>query len=56
MSKKVSGKAFDAKIFKRLISFASNYRGEFFVGTMAAILLSVVSIAKPILLQEIVKG
>ena len=54
MSKKVSGKAFDAKIFKRLISFASNYRGEFFVGTIAAILLSVVSIAKPILLQEIV--
>ena len=54
MSKKVTGKAFDAKIFKRLISFASKYKGHFFIGTMSAILLSLVSIAKPILLQEIV--
>ena len=54
MSKKVSGKAFDAKIFKRLMSFASKYRGQFFVGTMSAILLSVVAIARPVLLQEIV--
>jgi len=54
MSKKVSGKAFDAKIFKRLMSFASKYRGQFFVGTMSAILLSVVAIARPVLLEEIV--
>ncbi len=54
MSKKVTGEAFDAKIFKRLMNFASNYRGQFFVGTTTAILLSVVSIAKPVLLQEIV--
>ncbi|WP_372792515.1 ABC transporter ATP-binding protein [Lutibacter sp.] len=54
MSKKDSGKAFDAKIFKRLMSFASKYKVQFFVGTMSAILLSLVSVAKPILLQEIV--
>ena len=56
MSKKVTGKAFDAKIFKRLMGFAKNYRWQFFVGTLSAILLSLVSVAKPILLQEIVNN
>ncbi|NOR27012.1 MAG: ATP-binding cassette domain-containing protein [Lutibacter sp.] len=55
MSKKVTGKAFDAKIFKRLMSFASIYKMQFFIGTMSAILLSLVSVAKPILLERIVK-
>lgn len=54
MSKKVTGKAFDAKIFRRLISFASKYRIQFLVGTLSAILLSLLAIARPILLQEIV--
>lgn len=54
MSKKVTGKAFDAKIFRRLMGFAKNYRGQFFIGTMSAILLALVSVAKPILLDEIV--
>lgn len=56
MSKKVTGKAFDAKIFKRLMSFASDYRSEFLIGTISAILLSGVSVVKPILLQEIVNN
>jgi subfamily B ATP-binding cassette protein MsbA len=54
MSKKITGKAFDAKIFKRLMSFASKYKAEFLIGTFSAILLSGVSVVKPILLQEIV--
>ena len=54
MDKKVSGKAFDAKIFKRLIGFANNYKLEFIISTMAAILLAMVASVKPILLQEIV--
>ncbi len=54
MSKKVTGKAFDAKIFKRLIGFAKKYRAQFITGTLSAILLSLFSIARPILLQEIV--
>jgi len=54
MSKKVTGKAFDAKIFRRLMGFAKNYRWQFFIGTMSAILLALVSVAKPILLDEIV--
>ena len=54
MSKKVTGNAFDAKIFNRLLGFSRKYRLEFFIGTLSAILLSLVSVAKPILLQEIV--
>jgi len=54
MSKKVSGKAFDAKIFRRLMEFAKEYRWHFFIGTLSAILVSLVSVAKPILLDEIV--
>ena len=54
MSKKVTGKAFDAKIFKRLIGFAKKYKVQFIIGTFSAILLSLFSIARPILLQEIV--
>lgn len=56
MSKKVTGKAFDAKIFMRLMGFAKNYRWQFFIGTLSAILLSLVAVAKPILLQEIVNN
>jgi subfamily B ATP-binding cassette protein MsbA len=54
MSKKVTGKAFDAKIFKRLMAFAKKYRLQFIIGTLSAILLSLVSVVKPILLQEII--
>ena len=54
MSSKVTGKAFDTNIFMRLIGFSRKYRTEFFIGIFSAILLSLLSAAKPILLQEIV--
>jgi len=54
MSKKVTGKAFDAKIFKRLMSFAKKYKWQFIIGTLSAVLLSLVAVVKPILLQIIV--
>lgn len=54
MSKKVSGKAFDVKIFKRLMSFASKYKQQFIVGIVSAILLALVAVVRPILLQKIV--
>ncbi|MCF6182387.1 ABC transporter ATP-binding protein [Lutibacter sp.] len=54
MSKKVTGKAFDMHIFKRLMSFASKYRMQFIIGIVSAILLSLVAVARPILLQKIV--
>lgn len=56
MSEKVTGKAFDADIFKRLMGFAKNYKWQFFIGTTSAILLSLVAVVKPILLQEIVNN
>ena len=54
MSKKVTGKAFDSKIFKRLMQFAKAYRKQFIIGTLSAILLSLVAVVKPVLLQETV--
>jgi len=54
MSKKVSGKAFDVKIFKRLMSFATKYKQQFIVGIVSAILLALVAVVRPILLQKIV--
>jgi len=55
MSRKISGKAFDAKIFMRLMGFAKKYKWQFVIGTLSAIFLSAVAIAKPILLKEIVE-
>lgn len=54
MSEKVTGKAFDLAVFKRLMSFAKEYRTQFFIGTMSAILLSGVAVLKPVLLERII--
>ncbi len=54
MSNKITGKAFDAKIFKRLMGFAQKYRSQFIVGTLSAILLALAAVVKPILTQEII--
>ena len=55
MSKKITGKAFDLKIFTRLMGFAKIYKLEFLISTVAAIILSLVSVARPVLLKEIVE-
>ncbi len=54
MSKKVTGKAFDVKIFKRLISFAKIYKFQFVIGTISAIFLSMVATTKPVILERII--
>ncbi|MDV7185845.1 ABC transporter ATP-binding protein [Lutibacter sp. TH_r2] len=54
MSKKVTGKAFDAKIFKRLMGFAKGYKLQFLIGTLSAILLSLAAASRPIILERIV--
>ena len=43
MSEKVSGKAFDIKIFSRLMSFAKNYKLRFSVAVLSTITLALVS-------------
>jgi subfamily B ATP-binding cassette protein MsbA len=54
MIKKESVKAFDAIIFTRLIKFAKNYYGQFIMGVIAAIMMSLVAAGKPIVLQHII--
>ncbi|WP_299440190.1 ABC transporter ATP-binding protein [uncultured Aquimarina sp.] len=47
-----SGKAFDFKLFRRLISFTNPYRITFYFVALSAILLSVFAILRPLLLQK----
>lgn len=54
MNSKITGKAFDAKIFMRLLKFAKKYKWQFLTGTFSAILLSLASVTKPILLDKII--
>ncbi|WP_422081349.1 ABC transporter ATP-binding protein [Ulvibacterium sp.] len=49
-----SGKAFDVRLFKRLMAHTRPYRITFYGVALAAILLSAFAVATPILLQEII--
>lgn len=46
-----SGKAFDIKIFARLMSFAKNYKLKFTIALLSTILLAVVAAADPYILM-----
>jgi ATP-binding cassette, subfamily B, multidrug efflux pump len=48
---KESGKAFDFRLFKRLLAFTNRYRGIFYFVAFAAIAMSVLGILTPHLLQ-----
>ncbi|MBJ2175002.1 ABC transporter ATP-binding protein [Aureibaculum sp. A20] len=54
MSEKVTGNAFDFKIFRRLMSYAKAYRSQFALSTVAVLLLAGLAAARPVLLQWIV--
>lgn len=54
MSEKVSGNAFDLKLFKRLMTYVKKYRFEFALSTVSVILLAVFAAVRPTLLQKIV--
>tara|TARA_R110000787_G_scaffold81036_2_gene175846 strand:+ start:1518 stop:3281 length:1764 start_codon:yes stop_codon:yes gene_type:complete len=47
-----SGKAFDLKLFKRLLGHTNNYRGTFIYVAFAAILMSVLGVLRPLILQK----
>ncbi len=51
---KNTGKVFDIKIFKRLMQFASKYRGQFYFAVISAILLSILAASKPLLVGYII--
>lgn len=54
MSEKVSGKAFDVKIFRRLMSFAKQYRLMFTIAAGSTILLAIFSVIRPLILVNVV--
>ena len=47
MSEKVSGNAFDIKIFLRLMSYAKAYKFRFFIAAISTITLALVSAVNP---------
>lgn len=48
MAEQVSGKAFDVKVFTRLMSFARRYKLHFFIAASSTILLALFSVARPL--------
>tara|TARA_B110000003_G_scaffold276446_1_gene322963 strand:+ start:14039 stop:15805 length:1767 start_codon:yes stop_codon:yes gene_type:complete len=52
MSEKVSGKAFDIKIFSRLMSFAKSYKLKFSIAVVSTITLALVSAVNPYIVGE----
>ena len=47
-----SGKAFDFKLFKRLLGYTDSYRGTFIYVAVAAILMSVLGVIRPLIMQQ----
>jgi subfamily B ATP-binding cassette protein MsbA len=54
MAEKVSGKAFDVKIFRRLMSFAKQYRLMFTIAASSTILLAIFAVLRPLILVSVV--
>ncbi len=52
MAEKVSGKAFDVKIFSRLMSYAKNYKPPFVTAALSTILLALFSVFRIIVLKN----
>ncbi len=49
-----TGKAFDIKIFRRLMQFAKNYQMQFLFAVLSAILLSLFAVVRPKFIQYII--
>ncbi|MDG2446498.1 MAG: ABC transporter ATP-binding protein [Flavobacteriaceae bacterium] len=47
-----SGKAFNLNLFKRLLEYTNNYRGTFLYVALAAILISILGVLRPLILQK----
>jgi len=54
MSEKVSGKAFDLKLFKRLMSYVKHYRFQFFLSIGSVLFIAGLAAVRPALLRQIV--
>ena len=54
MSEKVTGKAFDFKLFKRLMTYIKRYRFQFILSIASVFLLAGLAAVRPLLLKQIV--
>lgn len=54
MSKETTGKAFDFKLIRRLITYTSPYKGTYYFVVVSAILLSFIAVIRPIMVKEAV--
>ena len=53
-TKKIEGKIFDVKLFKRLLAYVKLYKLNFIVSVVAALSLTAFALIRPILLQQII--
>ena len=54
MSEKVTGKVFDLKLFKRLMTYMRRYRVQFLISTISVLILAALAAIYPVLLRNIV--
>jgi len=54
MSEKVTGKVFDLKLFKRLLTYIRAYRFQFLISTISVLILAALAAIYPVLLRDIV--
>jgi len=47
-----SGKAFNLNLFKRLLGYANNYKGTFLYVALAAVLISILGVLRPLIMQK----
>ena len=53
-NKKVIGKVYDVKLFRRLMNYASHYRLQFSISVMAVLSVALLAAVRPILLKTII--
>ncbi|MDN3642156.1 ABC transporter ATP-binding protein [Lutimonas halocynthiae] len=53
-NKKVIGKVYDVKLFKRLMNYARHYRLQFSISVMAVLSVALLAAVRPILLKRII--
>jgi len=53
-NKKVTGKVYDVKLFKRLMNYARHYRLQFTISVLAVISVALLAAVRPILLKRII--
>jgi len=54
MSEKVTGKVFDLKLFRRLLTYIRAYRFQFLISTISVLILAALAAIYPVLLRNIV--